>query len=227
MKAVILAAGKGTRLRPLTYDTPKPLIKVRGKTLLEYNLEKLPPEIEEIIIVVNYLKEKIIDYLGKEFQGKKIRYVVQEEMLGTGQAVKICEPFLKDRFLVLMGDDIYDQRDLEKCLNKDNCLVVKEVQGGFNGGRIELDKKGLLKEIVEGNHQGKASLVNTGLCVINQNFFKYELVPLKDKKEFGLPQTIAKMAPDHPVEIEKAYFWQQINDLEGLNKFKELLKTSK
>ncbi len=193
---------------------------------MEYNLEKLPKEVEEVIVVVNYLKKQIMEYFGEEFGGRKITYVFQEETLGTGHAVKICEPFLEDRFLVLMGDDIYDEQDFLNCLNKNNCIVVKEIRGSFAGGKVKLNKQGFLEEIIEGKHEEGRHLANTSLYVLDHNFFKYDLALLEGKKEYGLPQTLAKMARDYPVELEKANFWHQINDLEGLNKFKKLLKAS-
>lgn len=223
MKAVILAAGRGTRLRPLTYHVPKPLIRVGGQALMEYNIKKLPREIDEVILVVNYLKEQIINYFGDEFDGREIRYVTQKNMLGTGHAVKICKEYLNDKFLVLMGDDIYDSEDIEECIKTDGCMLVKEIRGKFNGGRIKFDKNGLLEDIIEGIHNRDSSFVNTGLCVINENYFNYDLVPINKGKEYGLPQTLVKMAKDYPIEIKKANFWHQINDIKGLESFKKIL----
>ena len=111
MQAVILAAGLGTRLRPLTYDTPKPLLKIGDKTLIEYNIERLPECIDELVIVIGYLGEQIIDYFGNQYKGKKISYIKQSQLLGTGHALFLCKKILNDRFLVLMGDDIYSQED--------------------------------------------------------------------------------------------------------------------
>ena len=82
MQAVILAAGNGTRLRPITNHVPKPMIKIGNKTLLEYNIDNLPSEVDEIIFVIGYLGEQIKDYFGSEFKGKKIKYVEQKELLG-------------------------------------------------------------------------------------------------------------------------------------------------
>ncbi|SRR6056297_653810 len=223
MKAVILAAGRGVRLRPLTYHVPKPLIRVDGKALMEYNMEKLPSEITEVILVVNYLKEQIMNYFGEEFLGKKIRYVVQKEMLGTGHAVKICREHLEDKFLVLMGDDIYDSEDIKKCLKRDNCILAKNIRGKFEGGRIKVNREGFLQDIIEGVHKRKSSLANTGLCVVDKKFFDYDPVSLPGKKEYGLPQTLVRLAQDYPVEIEKANFWHQINDPGVLHNFKKLL----
>ena len=91
MKAVILAAGRGTRLNQITENTPKPLIKINEKTLLEYKLEILPREVDEVVIIIGYKKEKIIDLLGDKYDNKKITYVEQKKLLGTGHALCMCK----------------------------------------------------------------------------------------------------------------------------------------
>lgn len=224
MQVVILAAGRGTRLRPLTYHVPKPMLRLAGKNLIEHNLEKLPSEIDEVILVVNYLKEQIINHFGKEFSGRKISYVEQSKPLGTGHALHACKNHLADRFIVMMGDDLYSADDIEKCLQHENCMLVKEISGTFSGGRIQLTPEGKLKDIKEGKHRRDKSLVNTGLYVMTKPFFEYELFKAPDKKEYYLPQTLVKMAQDYPVEIEKATEWIQISDLAGFKRAEELLK---
>ncbi len=217
MQAVILAAGKGTRLRPLTYITPKPLIKVKGKPLIEYNLDNLPESIDEVIIVVSYLKEEIINHLGYNYKGIKIRYVNQKDALGTAHAVKMCQKYLKNRFLVFMGDDIYKAEDIKKCLKFKNCMLVQEVKGEFTGGRVVLDEKGFIQRIEEGYHRDTKSLVNTGLYVLDVDFFNYDLVPLENKNEYGLPQTLVNMARDHFFSIVSTDYRVSVNSLEDLN----------
>lgn len=113
MQAVILAAGVGIRMRPLTETVPKPLLKVAGKPLIEYTLAALPNEIDEVIIVIGYLGEQIIKHFGESFDGKKIRYVKQKNLEGTARALFEAREFITDRFLVLMSDDIYSKNDIE------------------------------------------------------------------------------------------------------------------
>ena len=224
MQAVILAAGQGTRLRPITYDIPKPLIRIAGKSLVEYNIERLPDEIDELIFVVGYLAPQIINHFGREFAGRKVNYVKQKKLLGTGHALSLCEDIVKDRFLVIMGDDIYGGDDIRRCLKYEQCILTKEITGKFAGGRIKLNSSGHLKDIVEGIYSKGKSLVNTGLYVLTKKFFEYDLAPLKNKKEYGLPQTMVKMARDWPVKVERALFWLQISDLASLKRAEKILK---
>src|SRR3989344_2665566 len=110
MQAVILAAGLGTRMGELTKRTPKPLLKIGDQNLLERNLENLPPEIKEVVLVIGYLGGQIRKHFGNKWRGRTIRYVEQKEPKGTAHALFICQELLEDRFLVLMGDDLYAQK---------------------------------------------------------------------------------------------------------------------
>jgi len=105
-------------------------------------------------------------------------------------------------------------------------MLVQEVRGKFAGGRIKLDSQGRLEDIIEGVHNRSVSLMNTALYVLTGDFFEYDLVKLKDKKEYGLPQTMVNMAREHPVNIEKAECWIQVTDLASLKRAEKVLKNS-
>lgn len=112
MKAVILAGGQGKRLRPLTNDTPKPLVEVAGKPIIVHQIEWLKKYgVKEFIVTVGYLKEKFIEYLGSGRKyGVHISYVVEEEPLGTGGGLKNAVSLLdkEEMFYVVNGDVITD-----------------------------------------------------------------------------------------------------------------------
>lgn len=102
MQCVILAAGKGTRLRPKTYKTPKPLLKIAPqKTIIDRTFEQLPAQVTEIIFVVKHLRKKIIERYGKAAAGRKVSYLVQKKLDGTAGALLCCKDFLKDEYLLL------------------------------------------------------------------------------------------------------------------------------
>lgn len=225
MKAVILAAGRGTRLKNIK-DIPKPLLRVDGKTLLEYKLEILPPSVDEVILIVGHMKEKIMDLLGNKYNGKKITYVEQKELLGTGHAVSLCKDYLKEKFLVLMGDDFYAKEDIERCIKHENAILVKKVKEKTTAAKVVMDENGKLQDIMEGAFE-KNILINTGLYILQPYFFGYDLAPIKDGKEFGLPQTIVKMSADHPVNVEEASFWVQVNTDEEFEAAKEIIEKKK
>src|SRR5205823_5597874 len=105
MDAVILAAGLGTRLRPYTLQTPKPLLPVRGRPILDWTLGALPAAVDRVVVVVNYLAEQVVDYLGKQAHRAAWEVVRQEVPRGTGDALLACRDKLRsDHFLVLNGD---------------------------------------------------------------------------------------------------------------------------
>jgi len=223
MQAVILAAGKGTRMRPLTYDIPKAMLLVKGKPVLEYTLDFLPEEINEVIIVINYLGDQIKNYFGDEWKGRKIKYVVQEKINGTGGAVHACKNLLLDNFLVINGDDFYRKEDFKKMLDNDLSVLAFEIENPKRFGILKMDSQGNLVDIVE-NKTGIAGkhLINTGTYKLNKKFFDYDLVPISET-EFGLPQTMMQMAKDFPVKIVKTTEWFPLGFPEDLVKAEEVI----
>jgi len=108
MKSVVLAAGKGTRLRPLTDDKPKGLVEVDGKPILTYCLEQLAElGTDEFVIVVGYMKESIIDHYGDSFEGIPITYTHQREQKGLAHALLSVEEHIDDDFMLMLGDNIF------------------------------------------------------------------------------------------------------------------------
>ena len=222
MQAVILAAGLGTRMGDLTKETPKPLLKYQGKSFLEHNLLALPDEVNEVIIVVGYLQEHIRAAIGDVFSGKKITYLEQREKKGTGHALSLCKDAVHDRFLVLMGDDIYAAADLKQMVQAPLAILAWGMRGDETGtdrqAGIKINEIGELVDIIERRPANKGTLVNAGAYVLNANFFKYPLVPAGNQTdEFGLPQTMLQMVGDGvKFNIVKATSWTKITSPEDL-----------
>ncbi|KKW11618.1 MAG: Nucleotidyl transferase [Parcubacteria group bacterium GW2011_GWA2_49_9] len=217
MQDVILAAGLGTRMRPLTNTVAKSLVKIAGRPLLEYTFDALPDEVDEVIIVIGYLGEQIRAYLGDMFRGRCIKYVVQNKLEGTAKALWEAKPFLKGRFVVLMADDIYGKEDIEKCLQHEQSMLVYRQKRESPGGEVVLNKKGELAEVLEKNSIPIGALVATNVYVLTPAFFQYE--PVKkhpDSPEYGLPQTVVEMSQDHPVFVVEATRWLKITTPEDL-----------
>src|SRR6516162_7931303 len=108
MDAIILAAGLGTRLRPHTLSTPKPLLPVRGRPILDWTLGALPRAVDRVVVVVNYLAEQVVAYLKTQRHFSHWEAVPQEQPRGTGDALRLCRERLRsDRFLAMNGDDLY------------------------------------------------------------------------------------------------------------------------
>lgn len=196
---------------PLTADIPKPLVKIDGRPLIDYTFDVLPEEVTEVIFVVGYLSEKIRGYCGEEYRGKKVSYVVQEKLEGTARAVWEARSFLNGRFLVIMADDIYAKKDIEKCLKEEHAILVMKSDTEGPGGRVLLDKEGKLQGVVEGKYNPVGALISTNVFVLSEKFFEYEPVKLTDREgEWGLPQTVSKMARDIPVAVVEATSWKKV-----------------
>lgn len=174
MKAIILCAGKSTRLYPLTLTRPKPLIKIANKTLLEHNLEQLEGLVDEAIIVVGYKKEMIIAKFGNKFGKIKLTYVEQFEQLGTGHAVMCAKKFIKDneRFLIVPGDDLFSKIDIKTCLKHDYAVLCKEVNDAEKWGIIVADKNKIIIDIEEKPKKPKSNLANTALWVMDKKIIE-------------------------------------------------------
>lgn len=129
MKAIVLASGEGIRMRPLTLKTPKPLLKVNGKPIIDYVLESLPENITEVIIVIKYLGEQIEKHVGKTFKGKKITYVEGSDR-GNAYSFLNTLPYLKnERFLLIYGDELPSFENVSRCLSKNLSVLMFNKNG--------------------------------------------------------------------------------------------------
>lgn len=193
MQAIILAAGKGIRMLPLTETRPKPMLRVANKPILEHNLEQLVDLVDEVILVIGYRGEKIREYFGDEFKNLKIKYVEQKEQKGTGHALKVASSEIKNDFIVLAGDDLYFKEDIKQVLKKVPCMLVKEHRNPRDFGVVEI-KNNKIVNLEEKPEEVKSNLVNTSLYHLNKEIFKYE-IGLSERKEYELTDYIKKILP--------------------------------
>jgi len=220
MQAVILAAGLGTRMRELCHDCPKPMVRLLNKPLLEWRLETLPDEIDEVILVVGYLQEQIREYFGAEWQGRKITYITQELLNGSGGAMQLVAPYVQGSVLVTMGDDLYHPLDLKEFLatpSGEGTIGGLYVENAQPFGLLGIDTGGKLVSVIERPHERQTGDVCVGAYVLPQEFFTYPLVQITEK-EFGLPQTVVVMAKDIPVAVKKVRAWQSVGCPEDIPK---------
>lgn len=227
MQAVILSAGRGTRMGALTDATPKPLLSVSGKTLLEHKFDALPEEVTEIILVVHYLGDMIRERFGDSYKGKKIHYVEQEVLDGTGGALWRAKDILDGRFIVMMGDDLYSKEDIARVAHGDDWFLLAEERALHEKGKITLAEDGTIVDIEEGDHGEEMGLAGTNLFGIDSRVFSGELVPKSPgSNEFGLPQTVLAVAgklgiPFRPV---KTSTWIEITSPEDLMRAEKVLQ---
>jgi UDP-N-acetylglucosamine diphosphorylase / glucose-1-phosphate thymidylyltransferase / UDP-N-acetylgalactosamine diphosphorylase / glucosamine-1-phosphate N-acetyltransferase / galactosamine-1-phosphate N-acetyltransferase len=227
MQAVILAAGRGTRMGELTQTRPKPLLEVAGKSLIEYELDILPDEVDEVIIIVGYLGHMIQQKLGGAYKGKRLLYVEQDVLDGTAGSLWRAAALLKDRFLVLMSDDLYSKEDAQKIALKEDWAMLAQYAEHMNpGGRIVTNEDGTVERIEEGDHEGESGLAGTNFFILDTRLFDYPMVPKKEgSSEFGLPQTViaASKRSGIPFRIEPTTFWFQISDASDIQKAEAII----
>ncbi|HWB34149.1 MAG TPA: sugar phosphate nucleotidyltransferase [Candidatus Paceibacterota bacterium] len=208
MQAVILAAGEGTRMRPLTLTTPKPLITVAGMPILEHVVRALPDEVDEIIVVVKYLQEQIRAYCGDNFCGKRVVYVEQGEKKGTAAALEYARPRLGERFMITFADDLLAKKDLEELLTHEYSWLVAHSDTPERFGVVSLNQDGTLRTIIEKPEHPETNLISTGVGVVTQKIFEY--APSNHGEETGIPGMITALAKTTPVHVVKASFWQPV-----------------
>jgi UDP-N-acetylglucosamine diphosphorylase/glucosamine-1-phosphate N-acetyltransferase len=181
MKAVVLAAGEGVRLQPITATMPKHLIQVGGKPILEYCLDALKASgITEVVVVTHYMTDAIRQYFddGAEL-GLKIAYVEQAEMVGTGNAVSVVEPYVDGDFVLVYGDLLFapeavaDVVRLYEAEKPAAVMAVVPVEKPESYGIVELENEKMVKRIVEKPAAGESpsNLANAGLYVFSEEIF--------------------------------------------------------
>ena len=218
MQAVILAAGAGKRLRPLTNEIPKPMVAVGGEPILKYTLSILPNEVKEVILVVGYRGDVIKDYFGEYFNGIKLNYVRQDEPNGTGHALLCAKQFLNDDyFLLLHADDLYHPDDLANCLQGMPMIITKESPHPERFGVCIVGEKNRLIDIIEKPEHPSTNLVNVGAYLLNREIFDIPQVYLSSG-ESNLVAQIGLLAKKRPVQVIKARFWHPIGYPEDVEK---------
>lgn len=220
MKAIILCAGRGTRLKPLTDTIPKTLLPVQGEPILGHILRELPEDITEVFLVVGYLGEKIRDFVESKNYPFSINYIQQiPDKKGTGAALLSVKPFINkdERFLVLNGDDLIKKHDLENLLLHPRSFQVQHTV--LPGYYKIVSKEGFLShfEPQTDEEKEKGALVATGAYVLDSNFFDFEPREVWGG-EIGIPQTLVAHTHDYLVTTVVCTSWKPINTIEHLKR---------
>jgi bifunctional UDP-N-acetylglucosamine pyrophosphorylase/glucosamine-1-phosphate N-acetyltransferase len=221
MQCVILAAGKGTRLRPLTEHTPKPLVQVAGKTLLDHIVGALPSSVDELVIVTGYLGEQIREHCGDEFHGRKVTYVHQEEPNGTAKALWLCKDLIKGRFLFMFADDIHGKNDLARAVSYSRSMLVAQVDNPEKFGIVVRRPDGTISQMIEKPENAPSNCASTGAMVLDQNIFDYEPQESKTiKGEYYLTEVIERYSKEFPIAVVEQSTWipiASVADVDGAN----------
>ncbi|WP_292460859.1 bifunctional sugar-1-phosphate nucleotidylyltransferase/acetyltransferase [Methanothermococcus sp.] len=226
MDAVILCAGKGTRLIPLTENRPKSMIPIAGKPILEHIINKIENFVDNIYLIVKYKKEIIINHFKNH---PKITFIEQKEIDGTGYAVLMAKEYIDDDFLVINGDVIFDD-DLKDIVNYKNAVALTEVDNPENFGVVVLDDENNIIELQEKPKNPKSNLINAGIYKFEKNIFNIlENLKPSERGEVELTDAIKELIQNGTIKgIKLNGYWNDIGrpwDLLDANK--HLLKDIK
>jgi len=214
MDAVILAAGLGTRLRPHTLTTPKPLLPVQGRPIIDWIIGALPP-VERLVVVVNYLAEQIEAYLGTQTHVRNWTTVRQVKPQGTGDALRVCQPHIHgDRLLVLNGDDLYGAADLAGLASKPMGLLAHAVDEPRKFGIIFPRPDGTVEKLIEKPPLDGRQLANIGAYLFPKSVFDIDL-PLSPRNEYEITDAVSALARQGAFHVVEAKFWFPIGTVEA------------
>jgi len=197
MKAILLAGGKGTRLRPLTIHTPKPIVPIFNRPFLHYQLDLLKQvaEIDEVVLSLNYQPRRIEEIFGDGGEsGMAIRYVVEPSPLGTAGAVRYAGESLRESVVVFNGDvltavDLASVIALHRERKAKATIVLTPVENPTAYGLVETDERGNIRRFLEKPNPDEITCdtINAGIYVLE-------------------PDTFDRIPKDTPWSIERSYF---------------------
>mgnify|MGYP000890029669 CR=1 FL=1 len=223
MKAVIMAGGEGSRLRPLTCNRPKPMVPIANRPVMEHIIDLLKKYgIKDIAVTLQYMPEIIKDHFGDGSEyGVNLNYFIEDIPLGTAGSVKNAEDFLDETFIVISGDALTDI-NLDKALafhwnrNAVATLVLKRVENPIEYGVVVTDKTGKITRFLEKPSWGEvfSDTVNTGIYVLNPEILNY----IEPNKKFDFskdvfPELLKENRPMYGFITED--YWCDIGDLEA------------
>jgi len=231
MKAIILAAGRWTRLAPITDTIPKPMISIAGRPILEHTIENIYTQVDEIIIVVKYLSEIISNYFWDNFKGTKISYHIQGDEKWTGAAIRRIK--FEEDFLLINWDSIFEKRDLDNLINSSNywALVLK-TETPEKYGIFKQDSNKFATKIVEKPTEFIWNLANLWVYKFSSKMLELvEKIELSSRWEYEITDAINLFLKIEDFELLKLE-WKFIDvgypwDILSANKyFLEKLKKS-
>ena len=193
MKAVILAAGEGSRMRPLTYSRPKVMLPIANEPILEHLLVEVSQTgIKDIVLIVGYHDEQVRDYFGNgEKWQLSIEYCTQKKQLGTADALNQARELLNENFLLVNGDIIVNRRDITRLIEGDgHSLAVIKVKDGQDLGMVELSGDKIIR-IYEKSLKPPSNTANAGVYRFTPEIFAViSQTPRSPRGEYEITDSI-------------------------------------
>lgn len=206
MKAIILASGNGLRFLPLSKTNPKPLTKLLGKSIIEHNLENLKGIADEVFIVIGYLGDKIKETIGNNYNGIKITYIIDDEIIGTGNSARLAISKINDDKVIIMnGDDLYSKEDIKALIKKCPSIAVKKVLNPRSFGIVTIQNEKVI-QIEEKPQNPKSDFANIGLYCFPKSIFN-EPIEKSERGEYEITDYIKKLIDLKNLNFVEATYW--------------------
>lgn len=204
MQTVILAAGQGTRMRPLTDSIAKPMLPVAGRPLVAHTADAaIDAGASELIIVVGYQSEAVREYFGGQYRSTPVQFAEQEHQRGTADAVRAARPHLDGPFAVLNGDNLYQPEDIDALFGAGPSIGAIRVDDPTNYGVLST-RDGTVTDIVEKPATPPSNLANAGAYVFTAQATEWLDVEESQRGEYELTDVVARTIAEHdvtPVEL--------------------------
>ena len=211
MQTVILAAGQGTRMRPLTDRRPKPMLPVGDRPLVAHTADAaVAAGASRLVFVVGYEAADVRDYFGEEYDGVPVAYATQDEQLGTAHAVRAARGELAEEpFAVLNGDDIYDPESLAGLFESAPAVGAYEVENPQPYGVFSVED-GTVTDVVEKPDDPPSNLVNVGAYAFPAAAQGWLDVPESDRGEHEITDVLARAVEERSVTAQRVDFWMGV-----------------
>jgi len=206
MQTVILTAGEGTRMRPLSDNTPKPMLPVADRPLVAHTVDAaVEAGASELVLVVGYEADDVRSYFGGQYRGVEVTYAVQQQQRGTADAVRAAREYLDGPFAVLNGDNLYDAPSVAELFDSGPAIATFEVADPSNYGVVSVDS-GVVTDIVEKPADPPTSLANTGAYVFPGEATAWLDVSESERGEHEITDVVASVIAEYevtPVELDR------------------------
>jgi bifunctional UDP-N-acetylglucosamine pyrophosphorylase/glucosamine-1-phosphate N-acetyltransferase len=210
MQSVILAAGKGTRIRPLSDSVPKPMLPVAERPLVAHTVDAaVAAGADEVVLVVGYEADAVRNYFGSAYAGASISYAVQTEQSGTADAVHAAAEHLDGAFAVLNGDNLYDQASVARLFEAGPSVGAVRVEDPSQYGVLSAEN-GRVTDIVEKPASPPSDLANAGAYVLPAEARDWLDVPVSERGEREITDVLGRVIAEFDVEYVEFDQWMDV-----------------
>ena len=212
MQTVILAAGEGTRMRPLTETVPKPMLPVADRPLCAHTADAaVSAGASELVMVVGYEADAVREFFGSKYRGVPVSFAVQEQQRGTADAVRAAREYLSGPFAVLNGDNIYDTAGIKALFDAAPSIAAIRVEDPKNYGVLSTRADGEnVTDIVEKPEEPPSSLANAGAYTFPERAIEWLDVDESERGEYEITDVVARTIEQRSVTAVTLSRWLDV-----------------